>query len=224
MCCHAAIAALPDWLAPSVQNSGAPAGRSAVARSQARDSAVGTIEPECRGMCRPRHPAYPAHRIERPARSHLGKCGAHLEEVRSLGDRGQEMQEVPLRQSRRIGARQADRQIEPQSHRAACRHRAQSAQEGRHLAHRRRCGQPPHALLAPRDGDPALARIDAPVRMCRDGRAVSVHRCCPPRWPRLGQCYSGLCARSSRRARRPGFFVAFAGSVAFSLARASASC
>lgn len=39
-----------------------------------------------------------------------------------------------------------------------------------------------------------------------------------------GGCYSGLCARSSRREKKPGFFAGFAASLAFSLARASASC
>ena len=42
---HAAIAALPDWFAPSVQNTGAPAGRVAVARSQSRDRPIADPSP-----------------------------------------------------------------------------------------------------------------------------------------------------------------------------------
>ena len=63
-------------------------------------------------MCRPRHPAHAACRIERPVWSKLGQRGAHLEEIRPRRGRGQEMQKISLRQSRRIGARQTDRQID----------------------------------------------------------------------------------------------------------------
>ena len=42
---QAEIAALPDWLAPRVQNNGAPAGRSAVARSHRRDSPAAQSRP-----------------------------------------------------------------------------------------------------------------------------------------------------------------------------------
>ena len=82
------------------------------------------------------------------------------------------MQKVSLRQSRRIGARQTDRQIDAESHSATGCHRAQPGKECRHIADRYRRGKPPYANFVARNGDPAFARIDAPVRVRGDGGAM----------------------------------------------------
>ena len=176
MCCQAAIAALPDWFAPSVQNSGAPGRplrRRTIAGARQRRR---TIEPERRGMCRPCHPAHAARRIERPSQSHLGKRGADLEEVRPRRGRGQEMQEVSLRQCRphkRVAGRSADRPRAPPRRPPPL--RAVGARNVATSPTGDWCGQSPHVVPMSGDRDPALARIDAPVRMCRDCGAVSVH-------------------------------------------------
>ena len=82
------------------------------------------------------------------------------------------MQKIPLSQSRGIGAWQTDWQIDPKRHSAAGCHRAQPGEERWHIAHRHRCGKPPYASFVARNGDPAFARIDAPVRVCGDGGAM----------------------------------------------------
>ena len=114
---------------------------------------------------------------------------------------------------RRAAGRSADRRRAPRRRQRPPR---AAGREGRHLADRRRRGQPPHAAIAPRHRDPALARIDTPVRMRDDCRAMRQHYLYfslplrPGALP-VRQRYSGFCARSNRRANSPGFFAWFCG-------------
>ena len=127
------------------------------------------------------------------------------------------MQEIPLRQRRGVGTRQADRQIDAERHRAAVGRRAQPGEERRHVAHRRPAR--PAARRLPRVAPPRPSACADRRSSPRARRLLRGHAAC---WRSSSQ--SGLCARSSRRAAGPASSPALAASAAFALARASASC
>ena len=118
----------------------------------------------------------------------------------------QEMQEVSLGKVCRIGAWQSQRHVDAERHCPAMCRRLQPGEECRDRAHGDRLGEAPDVVVAASHRDPAFAGIYTPVRMRDDCR------------------YSGFCARSSRREKRPGFFGGLIATTAFSLARVSASC
>ena len=163
---HAAIAALPDWLAPRVQNRGAPAGRSGGgAVAGARQS--GRIAKSESGGVRGAGHALDAARRDRtgdPARMSVERL-ADPEEVGPGADRFQELQEPGLGPKRRVSSRHADRQIHAERYRRALRLRAQHVQEGRRVADQPRRGQPPAGAVPVRDRGPTFAGIDAPIGM-----------------------------------------------------------
>ncbi|GBQ27412.1 hypothetical protein AA700_1633 [Acidiphilium acidophilum DSM 700] len=71
-----------------------------------------------------------------------------------------------------IGARQAEREIDPEGDGCAVRRRAEAGDQGLRFGDRLGGGEMPASINAACRGDPAFAGIDAPIRMCGQGPGV----------------------------------------------------
>ncbi len=108
--------------------------------------------------------------IERPADRDLGRQVGDAEEVRPLpmSELWEHLAEVRDTGSVRVGARQADREVEADDE-LLVRFHSQLRAQVEPVGHRTRCSRRPSVGHTARsDGDPTFARIDAPVRVSDD--------------------------------------------------------